>query len=160
MTGAVTVDAVSVRGIVIVWCRLRLTCRNALGVAEDGEAVHDDVGHGGAVVPDLDAIPRAAVLQDRRMLSGIGLISDVATALGARVRNSEGAVVPVHYAHGVAGFVEVGRFLDGEEGRSARGSAVRIASGLAHVVGGGERRWHVAKQGSKRKDRHDAADCP
>src|SRR5689334_20900553 len=94
------------------------------------------------------------------MLSRIGSISDVATALRPRVRNSEGAVGPVHYAHGVAGFGEVGRLLDGKEGRSARGSAVRIASRHAHVVGGGERRWHVAKQGSKSKDRHDAADCP
>src|SRR5215469_6757844 len=92
------------------------------------------------------------------MLAWVGPVSDVAPGLRPRVRNSEGTVSPVHHVHGVAGFREVGRFLDGEEGRSGRGSAVRIASLRAHVVGGGERKWHVAKQRSKRKDRRDAAD--
>ena len=94
------------------------------------------------------------------MLSWIGPISDVATALRPRARNYEGAVGAVHHVHDVAGFGKAGRLLNGEEGRGGRSSAVRIASRPAHIVAGGERRWHVAKQGSKRKDRHDDADCP
>ena len=76
------------------------------------------------------------------------------------MRYNEGAVSAVHHVHNVAGFGKVGRLLYSEEGRSGRGSAVRISSRRAHVVGGGERRWHVAKQGGKRKDRYDDADCP
>src|SRR5690349_1182185 len=93
------------------------------------------------------------------MLSWIGPISDVTTALRPRVRNSEGTVGTFHHIHDVAGFGKVGRLHDGEEGRGGRGSDVRIFSRRAHVVGGRERRSHVAKQGSKRKDRQDDAGC-
>src|SRR6516162_10092959 len=92
------------------------------------------------------------------MLSRIGLISDVATTLRPRVRNHEGAVGAVHHVHDVAGFGKVGRLLNGEEGRSGRGSAVRVFSRRAHVVAGGACRWRVTKQG-KRKDRQDDAGC-
>ena len=87
------------------------------------------------------------------MLSWIGPISDIAAGLRPGVGNNKGAVSAVHHVHDVAGFGEIGRLLDGEKGRSGRGSAVRIFSCRAHVVGGGERRRHVAKQSSKRKDR-------
>lgn len=85
------------------------------------------------------------------MLSWIGSISDVAASLRPRVRNNERAVSAVHHVHDVAGFGQVGRLLNSEEGRSGRGSAVRIFSRRAHVVGRGERRWHVTEQG-KRED--------
>src|SRR5690242_4862838 len=89
------------------------------------------------------------------MLSRIGLISYIAAALRPRVRNNEGAVGAVHHVYNVARFGEVGRLLDGEEGRSARRSTVRIFPGRAHVVGGGERGWHLGKQGSKRNNRNN-----
>ena len=52
------------------------------------------------------------------MVSWIGPISDVATALRPRVRNYERAVGTIHHVHDVAGFGKVGRLRDGEEGRS------------------------------------------
>lgn len=62
MNTATTADAVSICGIVIVWCRLGLTDRNALGVPEDGETVDNDIRGTPARIPDLDAIPGGAVL--------------------------------------------------------------------------------------------------
>ena len=67
-----------------------------------------------------------------------------------RLRNYEWAVGAVHHVHNVAGFGKVSRLLYSKEGRSGRGSAVRISSRRAHVVSGGKRRCHVAKQGTKR----------
>jgi len=40
---AATADAVSVCGTITLWRRLRLTDRNALSVAEDGETVDNDI---------------------------------------------------------------------------------------------------------------------
>ena len=62
MNTAAAADAVSICGAVIVWCRLRLTDRNAFGVAEDGETIDDDIGGTPGRIPDLDAIPGSAVL--------------------------------------------------------------------------------------------------
>jgi hypothetical protein len=44
MNSAASTNAVSVCGVVLVWSRLRLTERDALGVAEDGEAIDNDIG--------------------------------------------------------------------------------------------------------------------
>ena len=44
MNTAAAADAVSVCGTVLVWCRVRLTDRNALGVPKDGETVDNDKG--------------------------------------------------------------------------------------------------------------------
>ena len=44
MNTTATADAVSICGIVLVWCRLRLTDRNALGVTDDGKTVDNDIG--------------------------------------------------------------------------------------------------------------------
>ena len=62
MNAAATTDAVSVCSIITVWCRLRLTDRNALGVAEDGETVDNDIGRTPGRIPELDAIPGTVVL--------------------------------------------------------------------------------------------------
>ena len=62
MDTTATADAVSVCGTVLVWCRLRLTDRNALGVAEDGETVDNDIGRTPGRIPELDAIPGTVVL--------------------------------------------------------------------------------------------------
>ena len=62
MNTAATADAVTVCGIILVRCRPGLTDRNALGVAEDGEAIDNDIGGTPGWIPDLDAIPGAAVL--------------------------------------------------------------------------------------------------
>ena len=62
MNSAAGADAVSICGIVLVWCRLRLTGRDALSVPEDGEAVDNDIGGTPGRVPYLDPIPGGAVL--------------------------------------------------------------------------------------------------
>ena len=62
MDTTATADAVSVCSTITVWCRLRLTDRNALGVAEDGETVDNDIGGTPGRIPELDAIPGTAVL--------------------------------------------------------------------------------------------------
>ena len=62
MNTAATADTVSVCCIVLVWCRLCLTDRNAFGVTEDREAVDNDIGGTPGRIPDLDAIPGGAVL--------------------------------------------------------------------------------------------------
>ena len=62
MNTAAAADAVSVCSIVIVWCGLRLTDSNALGVAEDRETIDNDIGGPTGRVPDLDAVPGGAVL--------------------------------------------------------------------------------------------------
>ena len=62
MNTTATSDAVSVCGTITLWRRLRLTDRNALSVAEDGETIDDDIGGTPGRIPDLDAIPGSAVL--------------------------------------------------------------------------------------------------
>jgi hypothetical protein len=62
MNAAATTDAVSVCRTIAVWCRLRLTDRNALGVSEDGKTVDNDIGGTPGRILELDAIPGTAIL--------------------------------------------------------------------------------------------------